>query len=242
MIVIPEKVAFIKVPKAASTTIARMFWDTYDVKQLGTLNPEVASNVRHFVPLEQVAEQIPVLNGNWFFNRSIAFGWHSSFKDLFSLFGNQLSDYHWLASVRHPVARLFSVFSFQIKQGRLAASVCAGDFEKFCAMVFARSPRLSQQQLIHTWPQWAWLPPEMGVRRITILRQETLIDDMRRLEGCIPSLSVSKLGHEGRSFNGQWQDYVSSDLRARIEQFYAEDMRRFGYATQSVAQECGVAK
>ena len=242
MIVIPEKVAFIKVPKAASTTIARMFWEAYSVDQFGTLNSEVASNIRYFVPLDRVGQKIPVLNGNWFFNRSRSFGWHTSFSDLVSIFGGQLTDYHWVASVRHPVSRLFSAFSFQIAKGRLAAKLCPGDFEKFCMLVFAESPLLSQQQLIHTWPQSVWLPPERSLQRLTILRQETLGADIQKLSGRIPTFACSHLGHDGKSFDGQWREYVSANLQARIEDYYAEDMRRFGYAANSVVQEFGVAK
>ena len=53
MIVIPEKVAFIKVPKAASTTIARLFWDNYKVEQFSHLKPDVAAQIRYFMTLDR---------------------------------------------------------------------------------------------------------------------------------------------------------------------------------------------
>jgi len=241
MIVIPEKIAFIKVPKAASTTIARMFWEAYGVNRYGHLKADVATNIRHFMPLERVGHKIPVLNGNWFLNRSRPFGWHASHADLSFLFGDQLADFQWLTSVRHPVSRLFSVFSFQIAKGRISASLCSSDFEKFCGMVFSDSPLLSHQQVIHTWPQSFWLPPENSPVQLTIIRQERLAEDIKNLAPFISTFATADLGHEGRSFSGQWREYISPDLQHRIEAFYAEDMRRFGY-TPLVAEECGVAK
>jgi len=241
MIVIPEKIALIKVPKAASTTIARMFWDVYDINRYGRLKADVATNIRHFMPLTRVGQKIPVLNGNWFLNRSRPFGWHASHADLSFLFGDQLADFHWLTSVRHPVSRLFSVFSFQIAKGRISASLCAADFEKFCNMVFSDSTLLSHQQVIHTWPQSFWLPPEDSSVRLTIIRHERLAEDIRKLAPFVPTFAAANVGYEGRSFSGQWQQYISPDLQHRIEAFYAEDMRRFGY-TPLIAKECGVAK
>ncbi len=241
MIVIPEKVAFIKVPKAASTTIARLFWDSHRTKQIGQLEPKVATTIQYFMTLEQVGQNIPILNGNWFFNRSGAFGWHASYDDLLHLFGKQLDDYLWVSSVRHPVARLFSAFSFQIAKGRISASLCAADFEKFCFMVFSDSTHLNLQQRIHTWPQSAWLPPVDANIQLSIIRQERLREDLQRLSERVPSFSTIEIGHDGKSFEGQWQEYVSEDLRRRIEDHYAEDMDRFGYR-KLVAQESRVAK
>jgi len=79
--------------------------------------------VRHFYTLDQVADKIPILNGNWFFNRSIAFGWHTGFHDLSHVFGDQLVDFHWVVSLRHPVERLLSAFSVQIDKERLDAQL-----------------------------------------------------------------------------------------------------------------------
>ena len=148
MIVIPEKVAFIKVPKAASTTIARLFWDNYKVEQFSHLKPDVAAQIRYFMTLDKVGPQIPVLNGNWFYNRSGAFGWHTAYAELQHLFGEQLADFHWVASVRHPVARMFSAFSFQIAKKRIEASLCSEDFERFCDRVFSGGAGLTHQQRI----------------------------------------------------------------------------------------------
>ena len=241
MIIVPEKVVYIKVPKAASTTIAKLFWDAYGINEDGQMSPRVATNVRHFVPLSTVGEKIPVLNGNWFFNRSGAFGWHTSYQDLDYLFGEQLTDYHWVASVRHPVSRLFSAFTFQVAKKRLAATVCSAHFEEFCRLVFSNSPLLTQQQRIHTWPQSDWLPKVGDPVRVSIIRQESLAEDINRLVRSVPTFGMARLSHAGKSFEGKWREYISLELQNRIEDYYAEDMLRLGYRS-SVAQECGVAK
>ena len=242
MIIIPEKVVYIKVPKAASTTIARLFWNAYGINEDGQLSPKVATNIRHFMPLSTVGPKIPVLNGNWFFNRSGAFGWHTSYDDLAYLFGDQLSDYHWIASVRHPVARLFSAFTFQVAKERLAAAVCTAHFEEFCRLVFSNSPHLTQQQRLHTWPQSMWLPSASVPVRFSIIRQESLAEDLKRMSRDVPTFGSARLSHIGKSFEGKWRDYVSPDLQRKIEEYYAEDMMRFGYRSISIGQECGVAK
>ena len=229
MIVIPEKVVFIKVPKAASTTIARLFWDHYKVEQFATMKPDVAAQIRYFMSLERVGTQIPVLNGNWFYNRSVAFGWHTAYADLKHLFGKQLADFHWVASVRHPVARLFSAFSFQIAKKRIDASLCSGDFERFCDEVFSGGGRLTHQQRIHTWSQSRWLPDVGEDVDLSIIRQERIAEDVERLAHRIPSFTASNLGHAGKSFHGGWRDFVSPQLEARIVDHYADDMNRFGY-------------
>ena len=229
MIVIPEKVAFIKVPKAASTTIARLFWDHYKVEQFGHLKPDVAAQIRYFMPLEKVGPQIPVLNGNWFYNRSGAFGWHTAYAELKHLFGDQLADYHWVASVRHPVARMFSAFSFQIAKKRIDASLCRRDFERFCEDVFSGGARLTHQQRIHTWSQSYWLPDEGQDLDFSIIRQERIAEDIARLSRRIPSFARSNLGHSGLSFQGAWREYVSPQLESRIADHYADDMDRFDY-------------
>ena len=229
MIVIPEKVVFIKVPKAASTTIARLFWDHYKVEQFAHLKPDVAAQIRYFMSLDKVGPQIPVLNGNWFYNRSGAFGWHTAYADLKHLFGDQLAGFHWVASVRHPVARLFSAFSFQIAKKRIDASLCSGDFERFCDEVFSGGARLTHQQRIHTWSQSRWLPSEGEDVDVSIIRQEQLAEDIGRLAHRVPSFAASNLGHVGKSFDGAWREYVSPQLEGRIADHYADDMNRFGY-------------
>lgn len=227
MIVIPEKVAYIKVPKAASTTIARLFWQRYGVEQSGWLNPDAATTVRHFVPLDKVGPKIPVLNGNWFYNRSGAFGWHAGYDDLMHVFGDQLADFHWVASVRHPVARLFSVFSFQVAKKRLNATLSANDFDRFCQQVFDGRHGMSQQQVVHTWSQCRWLPPKDAA--CSIIRQESLADDLIRLSDRIKTFGDADLTRTNRSFSGSWRDYVSSGLAAKIELFYSDDMERLNY-------------
>lgn len=227
MIVIPEKVAYIKVPKAASTTIARLFWERHGVNQNSRLNPDVATTVRHFMPLDEVGPQIPILNGNWFYNRSGAFGWHAGYDDLMHVFGDQLADFHWVASVRHPVARLFSVFSFQVAKQRINATLSANDFDRFCQQVFDGRHGMSQQQVVHTWSQCRWLPPEGAA--CSIIRQESLADDLNRLSNRVKTFGDANLSSTNRSFRGAWQDYVSSDLAAKIEMFYSDDMERLNY-------------
>ena len=229
MIVIPEKVAFIKVPKAASTTIARLFWDNYKVEQFSHLKPEVAAQIRYFMTLDKVGPQIPVLNGNWFYNRSGAFGWHTAYAELQHLFGEQLADFHWVASVRHPVARMFSAFSFQIAKKRIEASLCSEDFERFCDRVFSGGAGLTHQQRIHTWSQSHWLPDADEDVDFSIIRQERIGEDIASLAHRIPSFASSNLGHVGQSFDGAWRQYVSPQLEARISDHYADDMERFGY-------------
>ena len=229
MIVIPEKVVFIKVPKAASTTIARLFWDHYNVEQFAHLKPDVAAQIRYFMSLDKVGPQIPVLNGNWFFNRSGAFGWHTAYTDLKHLFGEQLADFHWVASVRHPVARMFSAFSFQVAKKRIDASLCSGAFERFCDEVFSGGGRLTHQQRIHTWSQSRWLPEIGEDVDFSIIRQERIAEDIQRLAHRIPSFADSNLGHVGKSFEGAWRQYVSPQLEVRIADHYADDMSRFGY-------------
>lgn len=229
MIVIPEKVAFIKVPKAASTTIARMFWDQYGVEQFSHMKPGVAAQVQYFMTLDQVGEELPVLNGNWFFNRSGAFGWHTGFHDLKHVFGDQLAAFHWVASVRHPVARLFSAFSFQVAKNRIEASLCSGDFERFCDEVFSGGERLTHQQRIHTWAQSDWLPATDDEVDLSLVRQESIATDIARLADRVPSFRTSSLGHIGLSHDGSWRDHVSPTLKSRIELHYSQDMARFGY-------------
>ncbi len=227
MIVIPEKVAYIKVPKAASTTIARLFWERHGVQQTSTLGPDAATTVRHFMSLEQVGPKIPVLNGNWFYNRSGAFGWHAGYHDLVHVFGDQLADFHWVASVRHPVARLFSVFSFQVAKKRIEAELTAADFERFCVRLFEGSPGMTQQQVVHTWSQCRWLPPE-GVN-CSIIRQESLAEDLARLSGRVETFGQANLSSANRSFTGSWREYVSPELERRIEDHYRDDMDRLDY-------------
>ena len=229
MIVIPEKVVFIKVPKAASTTIARLFWERYGVNQAATMSSEAATNVRHFLSLEQVGTKVPVLNGNWFFNRSGAFGWHIGYQDLTHVFGNKLSEYHWVASVRHPVTRLFSVFSFQVAKGRIDASLNERDFGAFCRAVFEGGSGLTQQQHVHTWSQSRWLPPSTCRSNLSLIRQEHLGEDVAALSTRVPSFSGVQLEHANRSFQGDWKSYVAPTLRSRIESHYSDDMERFGY-------------
>jgi hypothetical protein len=229
MIIIPEKVVYIKVPKAASTTIARMFWDRYDVDQAAIMNGEVASNVRHFVSLDQVGSKVPVLNGNWFFNRSGAFGWHAGYQDLIHVFGEQLRGYHWVASVRHPVPRMFSVFSFQVAKGRINASLTEGDFASFCQAIFEGRLGLTQQQHVHTWAQSRWLPAPSDEQELSLIRQENLAADVAALAARVPSFAGVQLAHANRSFQGDWERYVGPALRTQIEDHYTEDMERFGY-------------
>lgn len=229
LIVIPEKVAYIKVPKAASTAIARLFWERHGVKQNTTLNSDVATNVRYFVSLKQVATQIPILNGNWFYNRSGAFGWHAGYRDLVHVFGDQLVDFHWVASVRHPVSRLFSVFSYQVASERLNASLSAKDFEHFCEMVFRDCGELSPQQRVHTLPQVDWLPTPEEVPTLSIVRQERLSSDLKRLGSVVPSFRNSTLSSVNKSFDGDANQYISSTLKSRIESHYSEDMERLDY-------------
>jgi hypothetical protein len=229
MIVIPERVAYIKVPKAASTTIARLFWERHGIDQFATVNADTASTLRHFLGLDQIAQRIPVLNGNWFYNRSQAFGWHSAYRDLMHVFGEQLADFHWVASVRHPVSRLFSVFSYQVGKGRLAATLCAADFEAFCDLVFEDSTKLSIQQRVHTWPQVQWLPQSDEVMELSIVRQEQLAPDLARLAARVPTFAAARLRHINKSFDGSLQPYVSAALTQQIEDHYAEDMARLGY-------------
>lgn len=229
MIVIPEKVAYIKVPKAASTAIARLFWERHGVQQFDTLSEEVATTVCHFWSLEQVGGSIPVLNGNWFYNRSGVFGWHAGYRDLVHVFGEELTDFHWVASVRHPVSRLFSVFSYQVACERLNASLCARDFESFCEKVFGDGLRLTPQQRIHTWPQVRWLPTPDEVPDLSIVRQEQLGADLNRLSARVPSFSNSGLQKVNQSFDGDCGQYISPALSSRIEAHYSEDMDRLGY-------------
>ena len=229
MIVIPEKVVYIKVPKAASTTIARLFWDRYGVEQSSSMNCDVATNVRHFFCLDQVAGTVPVLNGNWFFNRSGAFGWHAAYRDLTHVFGEQLNGYHWVASVRHPVSRLFSVFSFQVAKRRINASLTERDFASFCRAVFDGGLSLTQQQHVHTWSQSQWVPTPSDGQELSLIRQENLADDVAALAARIPSFSGVQLAHSNQSFEGDWEAYVGPTLRCQIEDHYSEDMERFGY-------------
>jgi hypothetical protein len=229
VIVIPEKIVYIKVPKAASTTIARLFWQRHGVEQFSTLNQDVATAVRHFVSLEQVGDRIPVLNGNWFYNRSVAFGWHAGYRDLIHVFGQDLADFHWVASVRHPVSRLFSVFSYQVAQERIAASLCAGDFEVFCEQVFTNSPALTPEQRIHTWSQSRWLPTVKEEPELSIIRQEHLESDLKGLSERVPSFANRGLERVNHSFDGEPGTYISPGLSSRIEAHYADDMDRLDY-------------
>jgi hypothetical protein len=229
MIVVPEKVVYIKVPKAASTTIAKLFWARHGVDQFSNLKPDVATAVRHFVPLDKVGEQIPVLNGNWFYNRSGAFGWHAGYDDMMHVFGDQLANFHWVASVRHPVARLFSVFSFQVAKKRIAASLTSGDFETFCEMVFTDSPKLTPQQRIHSWAQTRWLPKGTDGPDLSIVRQEALGADLAALADRIPTFASADVSHINRSFGGEADEYISPTLAQRIEDHYADDMAQLGY-------------
>ena len=159
MIVVPEKVVFVKVPRTASSTIADLFWSKYGMARQLKQDQNAATAMQYFLPLYQLATKMPLINGNWFFNRAGAFGWHASHKDLVHIFGAQLDDYHWVTSVRHPVHRLFSVFSFQVSKGRIAAKLTPEEFERFCHRVFTQDAQLTVQQAIHTWPQTHWLPP-----------------------------------------------------------------------------------
>ena len=229
MIIIPEREVYIKVPKAASTTIARLFWSRHRVDQFAKLEADVATAIRHFLPLDKVGGRIPVLNGNWFYNRSGAFGWHASYADLSHIFGAQLQSYRWVASVRHPVSRLFSVFSFQVAKGRISASLTAEDFAAFCEQAIGNGGGLSPQQVIHTWSQSAWLPPVGTGPELSILRQEDLSADLEKLSGQVPSFSTAKIDHINRSFDGDLDAYISPGLRQKIETHYAVDMARFGY-------------
>jgi hypothetical protein len=227
MIVIPEKVAYIKVPKAASTTIARLFWDRHNVAERDILPAEVATSIP-FLPLAQVGQQLPLLNANWFYTRALgSYGWHASYQDMVHVFREQLDDFHWVASVRHPAARLFSVFSFQVVQGRMDAELTKSDFERFCRWFFAGAPRMSQQQNVHTWSQSRWLPPK-GVE-CSIIRQESLAADVAKHAGRVESFRGVTLGDSNRSFSGSWHDFVSPALRTQIEDHYSEDMGRLGY-------------
>lgn len=227
MIIIPERVVFLKVPKAASTTIASLFYEKYNVAENTTLTADIATAVQFFFTLDHVGSRLPVLNGNWFFNRSSAFGWHSSFKDLSGAFGDQLEDYHWVASIRHPVPRLFSIFSYQIAKNRISATLCAADFERFCQAVFSSDTGLTAQQRIHTWPQSIWLPKEGQVGRLSLVRQSHLAADIRRLGTTIPSFSQANLGHINRSFSGSIEPYINNSLANRIMDHYRQDMERF---------------
>jgi hypothetical protein len=229
VIVIPERVVFLKVPKAASTTIANLFFEKYKVAQNTTLTTDVATAVQCFSRLEQLADRLPVLNGNWFFNRASAFGWHSSFQDLSGLFGAQLEDYHWVASIRHPVPRLFSIFSYQVAKKRISAALCASDFERFCQAVFRGDNGLTVQQRIHAWPQSRWLPKEGHVARLSLVRQTQVAEDIRRLGATIPGFAHANLGQINCSFSGSLAPYIDNSLANRIMDHYRQDMERFQF-------------
>ena len=234
MIVIPEKVVLLKVPKAASTSLARLFWDRYQVDPFTKLRTGVATSVRYRLKLEESGLQLPVLNGNWFFNRTADFGWHCSFAELQCLFGDQLQDYHWIGSVRHPVARLFSAFSFQVGKGRLPMQLTKTDFAKFVELVITNHPSLSMQQRIHTWPQSVWLPPEGGDRSLTLVRQESYLEDLAALVDRVPTFAAG-LGSEAQekrfnlSFRGDPSRFLTPGLVGEIEMYYRQDMDRLGY-------------
>jgi len=241
VIVVPEKVVFIKTPKSASTTIANLFWSRHQVDRGALLGPEVATAIRYLVCLDGLAPKIPVLNGNWFYNRSLLFGWHASYEDLTHIFGDRLNEYHWIASVRHPVARLFSVYSSQLSKGHLIEELTPQNFEAFCERVFSRHPDLSLHQCIHTASQSSWLPPVGKGPRVSLVRKENLAEDIARLSKYVPSFQDCALAHENLSFKGDLARYVSPALAGRIEDFYAEDMERLKYRSL-VREETGVSQ
>ena len=145
------------------------------------------------------------------------------------MFGEQLKDFHWVASVRHPVTRLFSVFSFQVTKSQIDASLTASHFEKFCERVFSCSGDLTIQQRIHTWPQTHWLPTADSGHSCSIVRQESLVDDVDALSDRVPTFASAELSHLNRSFEGNLDEYVSPSLARRIEEHYWSDMVELGY-------------
>jgi len=234
MIVIPEKIVLLKVPKAASTSLARLFWDRYEMDPFTKLRTGVATSVRYRLKLAETGTQLPVLNGNWFFNRTADFGWHCSFAELQCLFGNQLKDYHWIGSVRHPVARLFSAFSFQVAKGRLPMQLTKTDFAKFVELVVTNHPSLSMQQRIHTWPQSVWLPPNGWDKSLSLVRQEHFIEDMIALVDRVPTFaagldSMADKKRFNHSFRGEPTRFFTRNLVETIEEYYRQDMARLGY-------------
>ena len=229
MIVVPEKIVYIKIPRTGSSTIADLFWSKYGVNQQDKQDQNASTAMQYLLPLYQLATKVPVINGNWFFNRAAAFGWHSSHKDLGYIFGEQLNGYRWVTSVRHPVRRMFSVFSFQVAKGRIAGDLTAANFEDFCHRVFVQHKSLTLQQVIHTWPQTHWLPPVNRMGDITIIRQEQLVSDLSACADRIPSFRAAEYGNINQSFTGDLTVFVNPDLAHQIEAFYASDMEALGY-------------
>ena len=229
MIVVPEKVVFIKIPRTGSSTIADLFWSKYDVNRLDRQDQNAATAMQYFLPLYELATKVPVINGNWFFNRASSFGWHASHKDLIHIFGEQLNGYQWITSVRHPVPRLFSVFSFQVVKGRISGELTAAHFEEFCHRVFAQHSSLTLQQVVHTWPQTHWLPPADQMDDVIVIRQEQLAADLANLSDRIRSFRIADYGMKNQSFAGDLAAFVKPHLARQIEAFYASDMDWLGF-------------
>lgn len=140
MIITDKKVAYIKIPKTGSTTVAKVIWDHYEADRL--------------------APPKTLVNLNFVQNMPKAYGWHVSFDRISAYLGGTISDYQIFTVIREPVARLVSAYRWASQ--KQPEHPLMQSFDDFIAAVARNDDMLPNQAALHAKPQVWWLKNTAG--------------------------------------------------------------------------------
>lgn len=140
MIITDKKVAYIKIPKTGSTTVAKVIWDHYGAERLSP--PETLVNL------------------NFVQNMPSAYGWHVSFDRIAAHLGESFSTYQIFTVIREPVERLVSAYRWAAQ--KQPEHPLMQSFDDFIAAVARNDDMLPNQAALHAKPQVWWLKNAAG--------------------------------------------------------------------------------
>ncbi|MCB0337005.1 MAG: sulfotransferase family 2 domain-containing protein [Bdellovibrionales bacterium] len=183
-------------------------------------------------------EHFPIVNAHP--NHKILFGWdpvrgiylqHATAKTVFEILGPDFLKHYIFSVVRDPYARIRSVYAYQ-------ASEFKKTYANFKSFVLALPNLISSPQNragSHFLPQRAFTSLDGENICNRILRFESILEDYPLLQvdlgipGKLPHMNGTTYPEEVDKPLSQLYD---QDMRAVIQEIYAEDFHHFHYPTQ----------
>lgn len=151
--------------------------------------------------------------------------YHMTASDLRMIMGpGAFGDYYCFGVVRNPYDRLVSLFhDFHDQRGCIRTD-CFADFLRYELVAWLEDVHFKPQTFFLSDTHGHLIPSEVFRFEEGIA---TIVSTLGSRMGFVPK----QIGHARRSDRRHWQSYYgSADLRAIVQEHYAEDFRVFGYA------------
>ncbi|MGS4883747.1 sulfotransferase family 2 domain-containing protein [Roseibium sp. MB-4] len=199
MIVVDQKVIYIKVPKTGSSTVAAAIWEHYGVQRT--------------TPSKEV------VNLNFYDRTRKSIGWHVAFHDIENFLGRHISDFKSFTVLRNPTERIVSAYRWSRQKAPEFSLFSSLDV--FLEAVLNKDPNLPKLSRIHAQPQTSWLRNAAGEIEpsLSIYRMEELHKCLEFFEKHLSF--VPNLGHLNNSIKHPVQ--IGSKTNSMIEKLYEDD-------------------